>query len=170
MKKLLSVLFILGSFSALANDGGTTATAPEADPAWCLVNPCSAEDKFNISVKVPEQLKIEVKDINFGLWCGTKTVVKDFLNNVKVTGEKSQNVKLGFKSNGDLSFKDGMNTKFTGKVAFAGGAEEVVNLGAAGHVETGLKVTLNKPAVVGLLTAGKTYVASATVIGSYDGF
>ncbi|MGL6119646.1 MAG: hypothetical protein ACRC0V_04000 [Fusobacteriaceae bacterium] len=169
MKKLLSVLFILGSFSALANDGATTGS-PEADPAWCLTNPCSAEDQFNISVKVPEQLKIKVDDIAFGLWCGTKDVVKDFANKVKVDGEKEQNVKLGFKNSGNLSFKDGSITKFTGKVAFSGGAEEIVNLGSGGTAQTGLKVTVNKPAVVGLLTAGKTYVASATVIGSYDGF
>ncbi|MGL4672243.1 hypothetical protein [Cetobacterium sp.] len=169
MKKLLSVLFILGSFSALANDG-VQVDSPEADPAWCLTNPCSAEDQFNVTVKVPEQLKIKVDDIAFGLWCGTKTVTKHFENKVTVDGEKNENVKLGFKYSGDLNFKDGSVSKFTGKVAFASGAEEVVNLGSAGHVQTGLKVTINKPHAVGLLTAGKTYTASATVVGMYDGF
>ncbi len=170
MKKLLSVLFILGSVAALANDGPSTLPA-DVDPAFCFNNPCSAEDKFNVNVKVPEQLVIKVDDINFGLWCGTKTVTKDFDNTVKVNGEKEQNVKLGFKNNGNLYFNDGIVTKFTGKVAFAGGtAEKDVTLNASGAAQTGLKVTVNKPVVVGLLTAGKTYTAHATVVGSYDGF
>lgn len=170
MKKLLSVLFILGSVAALANDSPSTLPT-DVDPTFCFNNPCSAEDKFNVNVKVPEQLVIKVDDINFGLWCGTKTVTKDFENTVKVNGEKEQNVKLGFKNNGNLYFNDGIVTKFTGKVAFAGGAaEEDVTLNASGAAQTGLKVTVNKPAIVGLLTAGKTYTAHATVVGSYDGF
>lgn len=169
MKKLLSVLFILGSVAALANDGPSTLPA-EVDPAFCFSNPCSAEDKFNVNVKVPEQLVIKVDDINFGLWCGTKTVSKDFANKVHVTGEDTQKVKLGFKNSGNLYFNDGLVTKFTGKVTFAGdNPEEVVTL-ASGKADTGLKVTVNKPAIVGLLTAGKTYTAHATVVGSYDGF
>ncbi|MGL5279480.1 MAG: hypothetical protein ACRC8M_10500, partial [Cetobacterium sp.] len=75
MKKLLSVLFILGSVAALANESVSTLPA-DVDPAFCFNNPCSAEDKFNVNVKVPEQLVIKVDDINFGLWCGTKTVHK----------------------------------------------------------------------------------------------
>ena len=168
MKKLLSVLFILGSVAALANESVSTLPT-DVDPAFCFSNPCSAEDTFNVSVKVPEQLVIKVDDINFGLWCGTKTVTKDFSNTVKVTGEVNQDVKLGFKNNGTLTFKDGFVTKFTGKVAFAGGAEETVTL-TGGAAQTGLKLTVNKPGVTGLLTAGKTYTASATVVGSYDGF
>lgn len=169
MKKLLSVLFILGSVAALANDSASVLPA-DIDPAFCFSNPCSAEDKFNVSVKVPEQLVIKVDDINFGLWCGTKTVSKDFSNAVKVNGEVDQDVKLGFKNNGALTFRDGMVTKFTGKVAFAGdAAEEIVTL-TGGSAQTGLKVTVNKPGITGLLTAGKTYTASATVVGSYDGF
>ncbi|MGL4865923.1 MAG: hypothetical protein ACRC1R_09655 [Cetobacterium sp.] len=170
MKKLLSVLFILGSVAALANDGPSTLPT-DVDPAFCFSNPCSAEDKFNVNVRVPEQLVIKVDDVEFGLWCGTKTVSKDFTNAVKVNGEKNQNVKLGFKNSGNLYFNDGLALKFTGKVAFAGGAaEESVTLNGSGAAQTGLKVTVNKPAIPGLLTAGKTYTAHATVVGSYDGF
>ncbi|MGL5188300.1 MAG: hypothetical protein ACRC7S_01420 [Cetobacterium sp.] len=171
MKKLLSVLFILGSVAALANESVSTLPT-DADPAFCFTNPCSAQDSFNVKVKVPEQLKITVKDIDFGLWCGTKTVSKDFGNTVSVEGEKDQKVKLGFKNDGNLVFMDGLALKFTGKVVFDNNTDvKDIKLDATtGKADAGLKVTINKPAIGGLLTAGKTYTASATVTGSYDGF
>ncbi len=168
MKKLLSVLFILGSVASLANDSASVLPA-DVDPAFCFSKPCSAEDKFTVNVKVPEQLVIKVDDVDFGLWCGTKTVTKDFPNKVHVTGESDQTVKLGFKNNGNLTFVNGLST-FGGKVAFAGGAAEEDVVLAGGAANTALQVTVNKPHIVGLLNAGQTYKAYATVVGSYDGF
>lgn len=168
MKKLLSVLFILGSVASLAS-ANASVLPTDVDPAFCYANPCSAEDMFTVTVKIPEQLVIKVDDLEFGLWCGTKNVTKDFLNKVHVTGEANQSVKLGFKNMGSLLFVNGQSS-FEGKVSFAGGAAEQNVLLAGGSANTDLQVTVNAPQMPGLLSPGQTYTAYATIIGAYDGF
>lgn len=163
MKKLLSVLFILGSASLLA----TEASSPESDPAFCFTNPCSINKDFKVKVKVPEQLKLTVKDIDLGLWCGDKDIDLDHINHHTVEGEKGQNVKIGFKDNGLLKFKKGNELvhKFAGTITHKTGS--VMLDATTGKGQGSVNVKIPKPGI-NLLEPGTTYTATATLVAGYD--
>ena len=163
MKKLLSMLFILGSVSLLANE----PASPEADPAFCFTNPCSVNKDFKVKVKVPDQLKLTVADIDLGLWCGDKDINIDKINHHTVEGEKGQTVKLGFKDNGALKFRKGSELihKFAGTITHKTGS--VVLDATTGKAQGSVNVKVPKPGI-NLLEPGVTYTATATLVAAYD--
>lgn len=165
MKKLLSVLFILGSVSVLANEASTLPA--DADPAFCFTNPCSAETDFKVKVKVPQKLVITATDVDLGLWCGDKPVDKSVDVHHTIKGEPNTAVNVGFKNDGNLSFKkDGdILPKFGGKVTHKTGK---VNLDSTGTGTGGIDVHVSKLLVPGTLEPGHEYKAHATLVASYD--
>lgn len=165
MKKLLSLLFILGSVSMLANEA--TTLPADADPAFCFTNPCSAEANFKVKVKVPEQLVITAGDVDLGLWCGDKDVKKSIPIHHTIKGEANTKVNVGFKHSGALGFKkDGdIFPSFSGTVTHKTGYVELDENGAG---TGGIDVHVEQLLVPGTLKPGHEYKATATLVASYD--
>ncbi|MEG1807504.1 MAG: hypothetical protein RR265_05160 [Cetobacterium sp.] len=165
MKKLLSALFILGSVTMLANEA--TTLPAEADPTFCLTNPCSSSEPMKVKVKVPQKLVIDVTEVDLGLWCGDKALDKDKPNQYEVTGEKGQKVNVEFKGNGYLGFRKGneLFPKFTGTIKTLD--DQLILDATTGKAKGGVNVKIPKPGI-NLLEAGTTYTATATLMASYD--
>ncbi|MBC2854133.1 hypothetical protein [Cetobacterium sp. 2G large] len=165
MKKLLSLLFVLGSVSMLANEVSTLPA--DADPAFCFTNPCSAETSFDVKVKVPEQLVITAGDVDLGLWCGDKDVDKSIPIHHTIKGEANTKVNVGFKYGGKLAFiKNGEKfSAFGGQVTHKTG---YVDLDENGAGTGGIDVHVDQLLVPGKLIPGHEYKATATLVASYD--
>ena len=165
MKKLLSMLFILGSVSMLANETAATLPADDADALHCYEAPCSVEKDFKVRVKVPEKLVITAGDIDLGLWCGDTVINVDKLNHHTIKGEKGKTVKVKFKDNGALKFKKGSELihKFAGTITHKTGS--VVLDPSTGEGKGGVNIQIPK---TGNLEAGQVYTASATLQAEYD--
>lgn len=165
MKKLLSLLFILGSVSMLANEA--TTLPADADPAFCFTNPCSAETDFKVKVKVPEQLVIKADDVDLGLWCGDKDLDKSVEVHHTITGEGKSRVNVGFKFGGALGFKkDGdVFPTFNGTATHKTG---YVDLGEDGTGTGGIDVHVDQLIAPGKLKPGHEYKATAILVASYD--
>ena len=136
MKKLLSLLFVLGSVSALANV--ETMHGGQDD---CYKNPvCGIEKTFNVDVKIPEKLEIERGDNINLLWCGTqqKTFKKE--NHYKIKGEKKSTVKVTFVGEGN---KEG-ELKFRLKGKGPGPSNKVAFTGIIRSLDNNNKLTLTK--------------------------
>ena len=161
MKKLLSALFILGSVTMLANE--VTTLPADVDPAFCFNNPCSADAKFDVKVKVPQKLVITAGELNIGLWCGDKAKDYEKENHFTITGEPDETVTVGFKNDGKLLFTTLGALPFTGTIETIDESLKLVG----GTAKGGVKVHIPKP-TPNLLVAGKTYTAHATLVAAYD--
>ncbi|MBC2850866.1 hypothetical protein H5J22_05375 [Cetobacterium sp. 8H] len=161
MKKLLSALFILGSVTMLANEA--TTLPADVDPAFCFNNPCSADAKFDVKVKVPQKLVITAGELNIGLWCGDKAKDYEKENHFTVTGEPGETITVGFKNDGDLLFTASGALPFTGTIETLKDSLELVG----GTAKGGVKVHIPQPKL-NTLKAGTTYTAHATLVAAYD--
>ena len=162
MKKLLSLLFILGSVSMLANE------MEGVDPALCFDKACNIKKDFKINVRVPEQLQVKsVNDINL-VWCGDSDINYSEVNHHTLKGEKGKTVLVGFKSEGELGFKKGSDLlpAFTGKITHKTGSVKLDE--TTGEGSGGIDLIVRKNVGTTLLTAGETYRATAILVAAYD--
>lgn len=152
MKKLLSALFILGSVTMLANECYETMS-------------CQVEKEITLAVRIPKKLKMMAENINFGTWCGTKTLTKQA--NYSVEGEPGAHIQLKFEnSNVNFTHESGAPSGFSAALTLD---KTATNLHATLGTTSGIVTAQLNPLSSGNPLVGN-HVAKAKLIAEYDQF
>lgn len=162
MKKMLALLFVLGSVSVLAAEAEYKPGGGGASD--CYDKPCEGVSKdFEVKFKVPEQLKLTAQPVDLGLWCNDKTLTKKIDSHHTITGEVGKRVNVTV---GKLEFTLDNNQKHEGTITH--NQNGVLVLDNNGTKTGGITVTVPKVPSSKKLTPGNTYKAMATLTAAYD--